>query len=127
MRLSVGIILVFAFTSVATAQKQPEGTRGVDWNEDTIEIGGNAEIEINAEVNTTSTDNDASSTVALFIDGREVARNGGLGPNHKLSFKFAENGVHTLQVRCSNHRADADTCAFTATEVKPHKVFGEKK
>jgi hypothetical protein len=115
------LMVMLACCGSAHAQGTPPGTRGQDWDMKTIDISDNVDVVITGQVSTKNNQSGNTSSIILYIDGVEVKRVGSDRAQNTLTYRYAENGHHKIQVQCSNTRADADICSLTVKQEAVEK------
>jgi hypothetical protein len=122
MKRTAVLAVLAAFSGATFCQGTPPGTKGQDWDQQTIEIQNGVEVEIKGQVTTKNTQSGNKSSVVLYIDGTEKRRAGGDKAEHTVTYRYSESGKHSVEIRCSNERADADTCSLDISKGSV-KVF----
>lgn len=114
-RFFVGAFLFFGSHSFGVCQPSPPGTQGQDWDQKTVVIRNKTEVVINGQVTTKNVKSGNTSSIILFIDGVERRRNGGDRAQTTITYRYSEDGRHTVTVQCGNTQADADTCTLNVS------------
>ena len=115
--LFAGAALALAQTSTPT----PSGMKGKDWDELYFQIESGAAVELVASNNTTARESGNTSSVILWLDDREVAREGGGRAQSEARYVVTGNNTYKARAICYNTGADAQSCKINANKLDVKK------
>lgn len=111
-------------TTLAAGQA-PAGSPGIDWASKKIKLTDGVAVKITARVTTQNAQSGNKSSVVLFVNDIERAKRGVDAASTSVTYTLSGNGSYELLAKCSNERADAETCTISV-ELDSEEVFGKK-
>lgn len=117
MRYVLVPFFLMTMVSGASAQNNPAGIRGVDWERRDIVLEISPRLIVTATVLTKDVVNGNRSSVTLFIDGRQVSFKEEARAFTTTTAVIDSKGSHTIIAQCGNKNATADTCSISIERV----------